>query len=269
MQAIEPSLRELLPIEMATIAVIDDQTRGADLRAWVGCRGEDVLLLVTRLDTGEVLEDSLSVPDRAAPGTARAVALALSELVTIARPPPVVPEVIPPWLVHGAFVVRAGVGDGPWMGGLAVEASHALRPFMRVFFGAEWATGAHGTALGDIVATSLTADAAASFGYAHRGAWLGLDVGARVGTVLWNGRPSSPDVLGPRDATPFFGLFGRLGAEASLTRALRVRAAVELGAVVAGSRGLAIDEGPAMPMTEATGIDRLWCGLSLGVSFAP
>jgi hypothetical protein len=271
MQAVETSLREILPIEMASIAVIDEYVgeNRADLRAWVGCDGDDVVLRVTRVDTGEVLEDRLSMPDKAAPGTARAVALALSELVTTARPPAVVPEVIPKWLVHGAFVVRAGVDHGPWMGGLSAEVSRSFSTFLRVFAGAEWATGAHGTALGDILATTLTADAGASFGHAHAGSWFGVDVGGRAGTVLWNGRPNAPGVRGPRDAKPFLGFFGRLDAEASLTEDLRVRAALEFGLVAAGSRGVAVDETATPVMVERVEMDRLWLGLSVGVSYAP
>jgi hypothetical protein len=275
LQSIERSLRAILPIEMASIGVIDsyagDDHERADLRASIGCDGDDVVLRVRRVDTGEVLEDRLSLPDHEAPGTARTIALALSELVTTAHPPSAEPEPEPAvsWLVSGAFVVRTGVDHGPWMGGLSAEASRSLRPFLRVFAGAEWTTGARGTALGDVLATSLTVDGGASFGHAREGSWFGADVGGRVGAVLWNGKPSLPDVLGPRDAAPFLGFFARLVAEASLTDALRVRGAFELGLVAVGSRGVAADASTTPPMIETVEIDRLWFGFSLGFVYAP
>jgi hypothetical protein len=276
----EASMRDILNIEIATLAAIDTPTPGTDLGARLRCDGTTVLVTVWDHRTGQVLEERVAVDDPGAPGTARTLALALAELVAIMRPPPTPADPVDggtTWPspehsrshLHMLGVLRAAVASAPWMGGAALEVSYDVQRWLRVVAGAEWVSGAAGTPLGRIRGTSLTGLAAISLGSFHRRFRFGVDAGLRAGMVRWNGRTDQDDVATGQAVGPFVGVLGRAGLELPLSDRLHLRTALEIGAVLAGSRGQAVREAASEPdVIGEVGFDRWWVTATLGVTLA-
>jgi hypothetical protein len=280
-RGIDPSLREILEIELATITETDAETNDATIRASVTCRGTFVDLRVERVDTHQILEDRITVANPSAPTTARSIALVLTELIAATRPEdeldPAVEDDDPvtfvpvdvPWLMDAVVVLRFGADNGPHMAGLRAGLIYVPRTFLRLSAGAEWLTGARGTTLGRVRSTALTADAALGIGYTVESKWIGVDLGLRMGAMLWTGNDDGADVQASRAAKPFVALFGRLVGELPVSDLVRLRGAFELGPVLVGSTADAVDTSSGTPVVlETIRADRYFLSLALGVSLA-
>jgi hypothetical protein len=274
---LEASLRAILVIELSTVAVIDDQTRDASLRATLDCEARGVVIRVTRVDTGEVLEERVDLARR----DARTLALVLSELVAATRPPelPDPPPQSDPapeapraksLRIDGALVYRFGLDHGPRLGGLRVGAAYMMRRRLRLSAGVEWLAGARDTTLGRVIATSLSVDGAVGLAFTHDGSSAVLDFGVRAGTMLWNGNHASMDVAGARVAKPALGLFMRGVGELAVSERVCLRATLELGAVLVGSEATAVDAtGTEVVIVDRVSADRVWSTLGLGLTYVP
>jgi hypothetical protein len=277
----EAPMREILNIEIATLAAIDAPTPGTDLGARIHCKGNQVVLTLWHHRTGQVLEQRIMVTDPKAPGIERALALALAELVAVARPPSRRAEPDDEeddaeeasarrrTHLHMLAVMRAPVAATPWMGGAALELSYDLGRWARLLAGAEWASGAAGTDLGRIRGTSLTGLAAVSVGAFHSRVRLGLDAGLRAGVLRWRGDAEQDDVQAAHAVRPFVGVAGRVAMELPLSDRLHLRTGFEVGAVLAGSRGLAVrEDATAADVVGTVAIDRWWAAATVGVTLA-
>ena len=155
------------------------------------------------------------------------------------------------------------------MAGLRAGLTYVPRTFLRLSAGAEWLTGARGTTLGRVRSTALTADAALGIGYTVESKWIGVDLGLRMGAMLWTGNDDGADVQASRAAKPFVALFGRLVGEVPVSDVVRLRGAFELGPILVGSTADAVDTSSGTPVVlETIRADRYFLSLALGVSLA-
>jgi hypothetical protein len=285
-------VRRILGIDLG--ALLDDAAGPPSdvTRAAIGCQAALVELRVDDPITGKSLTRAIDLSSTPPPARARLLALAVSELITASwteletnaqpavppqgavaspaarlsalgavekhRPPPALRPLRVVALASGQFFfTQAGA---LWGGGLRVGQDRGR--------GLAWAVDAlahHGsaqTALGDVVADTISVGPMAL--YQHRWPRVALRIGggARGGAARLEGQPGAPGVHG---AAVWSGWLGPLAA-ASLTVAPASRLALELG--LEGGY-VVVPFGGRVDGVRQVAIDGAWIGAQLGVGLFP
>lgn len=276
----EARLRELVSIEMGTIAARGAAPRGASADVRVACAGERATIALAPAEGVRATQSELDL-SAAAPATReRLLALAITEVVAqgwtpppppVAPPPPAVivaqpaPAPAPP--VFGVFAgtsARLMASPATWLAGLDVGVARAVTSWAGVVLDARAEAGEGDTALANVGVgwRQLTVTGAVALGVT-RARWAAhLAPGWSVGYAWLTGRPDAPS-SGAGVGGTWSGPSLTLRARHNLGQRAFVGLEVASGYVTRRLVGLADGEQPIFEVRGAWAL----AGLAAGMSF--
>jgi hypothetical protein len=255
---LEARLRDLIDIELRTSAHVDEHAGSERFHARVRCVPGGVLLEVSFEGGDAQAAQALDASLLRGADPARALALSLVELLEpaiaeaearratrtssedAARSDVSASAAFQTWGFAASVVWRAPIGDHPQTGALRLTTLRALHDLLRVEFGAQVEHGGRRLSLGRVVVTSLAVDVSLLATWARNAVLWAVGGGARVGALLWRGRPNDDTVEGSRLRSAHVDLFVRGVADWYLARRWALRCDLEFGGAVVGSRAAAV-----------------------------